>query len=216
MDPTTESLLAASARALSSVSDIKKIVSDDPDGNYLLKRGATLADYEAACDEHDAQIIDGDLWIFAPASSGHQQAAGVLSALLDPARRQMDETGWVILPDINLRLSPGQLYSPDLTGWRRSRMPERPDVTYFDLTPDWVCEVLSRSTQRFDKGRKREEYAKAGVKHMWLVDADRKMIDVFDLASDGIYRFTASASADDKLVLSPFDFELDLSRLWAR
>ena len=30
---------------------------------------------------------------------------------------------------------------PDLAGWRRERMPDYPDVAYFTLAPDWVCEI---------------------------------------------------------------------------
>ncbi len=33
---------------------------------------------------------------------------------------------------------------PDLAGWRRERMPEMPDVAFFTLAPDWVCEARSR------------------------------------------------------------------------
>lgn len=37
---------------------------------------------------------------------------------------------------------------PDLAGWRRERMPELPRVPYFELAPDWVCEVLSSAPRR--------------------------------------------------------------------
>lgn len=35
---------------------------------------------------------------------------------------------------------------PDLASWRRARMPELPDVAFFELAPDWACEMLSPST----------------------------------------------------------------------
>ena len=40
---------------------------------------------------------------------------------------------------------------PDLAGWRLERMPELPETAYFELAPDWVCEVLSPSTEAYDR-----------------------------------------------------------------
>ena len=41
---------------------------------------------------------------------------------------------------------------PDIADWRRERMPTVPDVPFFTLAPDWVCEVLSPSTEHIDRG----------------------------------------------------------------
>jgi hypothetical protein len=48
-------------------------------------------------------------------------------------------------------------------GWRRSRMPELPDVAPFEFAPDWVCEVVSPSTAAIDRVEKLPRYAAAGV-----------------------------------------------------
>jgi len=36
---------------------------------------------------------------------------------------------------------------PDLAGWRIERMSAEPYAAYPTLAPDWVCEVLSLSTE---------------------------------------------------------------------
>ena len=41
-------------------------------------------------------------------------------------------------------------------------MPAIPDEAFFTLAPDWVCEVLSPSTERIDRGRKLRIYARGG------------------------------------------------------
>ncbi|MFN0249319.1 MAG: Uma2 family endonuclease [Kofleriaceae bacterium] len=191
-------------------------MSDDPDGVFLLKRDATIADYEEARQEHRAQIIDGDLWLFAPASGPHQVSSIELGSLLAPVRDPIDASGWVILPDINLRLGSRDLFSPDFTGWRRSRMPVIPEATYFELAPDWVCEILSPSTRRFDLGKKREVYAKAGVEHLWFIEPKIQTLSVYGLVGSG-YQLIGSAQENDQIALSPFlDLTLDLSKLWRR
>ena len=90
-----------------------------------------------------------------------------------------------------------------------------PDVTTMKLAPDWVCEGLSPSTVRLDKGPKREIYAKGGVGHIWFADPALKTIDVLELAGK-TYNFLRTAAADEKAKLAPFPQPIDLSRLWQR
>lgn len=45
--------------------------------------------------------------------------------------------------------------------------------------PDLVVEVLSVTTAKNDKGRKKDIYAKAGVKEYWLVDTWNKSVEVY-------------------------------------
>jgi Uma2 family endonuclease len=59
---------------------------------------------------------------------------------------------------------------PDLAGWRVERMPSLPETAYFELAPDWVCEVPSKSTESVDRQQKLPLYATHGVRHAWLVD----------------------------------------------
>ncbi len=62
---------------------------------------------------------------------------------------------------------------PDLAGWRRENLPELPvDKAYFDLAPDWVCEVLSPNTAHLDREPKRQVYQAHGVRHIWFVDPE--------------------------------------------
>jgi Uma2 family endonuclease len=94
-------------------------------------------------------------------------------------------------------------------------MPEVPDVAFFDLAPDWVREVLSLSTAALDRTRKMHHYARASVKHVWLLDPGPKTLEVFRLDGDG-WRRTLSAAGAETVRAEPFDaIELDLAALWA-
>jgi Uma2 family endonuclease len=184
-------------------------------GALLLKRAATIADHEESSDRR-AQIIDGDLWSFAPPTMDHQVASMELGTLLAPERDRVDGTGWVILPSIGLKLGPRNVFLPDLAGWRRTRMPTVPDVTYCELAPDWVCEVMSSSTRPFDLGKKREVYATARVRHWWFIEPTIQTVSIFELVGSG-YQLIGSAQEDDRIALAPFlDLTLDLSKLWRR
>ena len=67
---------------------------------------------------------------------------------------------------------------PDIAGWRRERLPAVPDEPYLTLAPDWVCEVLSASTERIDRGPKLRIYAREGVAHAWLVNPTNRTLEI--------------------------------------
>src|SRR4051794_6879609 len=106
---------------------------------------------------------------------------------------------------------------PDLSGWRRERMPEMPvDKAYFDLAPDWACEVISPSTAALDRGDKRKAYATHGVRDLWFVDRDAQTLEVLVLDGDS-YRILDVFGGEGLVRAVPFDaLELELGALWAR
>lgn len=122
--------------------------------------------------------------------------------------------GWVILFEPELHLG-RDILVPDLAGWRRERVAEGMlDEAFATTPPSWVCEVLSPSTMRLDRGRKRVSYAREGVEFVWLIDPEARSLEVLRL--DGpTYRILETAFDDAKVRAEPFEsFELDLSLLW--
>jgi Uma2 family endonuclease len=109
---------------------------------------------------------------------------------------------------------------PDLAGWRRERMPVMTnELPYFDLAPDWVCEVLSDSTRKLDRAKKVPIYARSGVKNVWLVDPIARTLEVLRLEREK-YVIMATWADDAKVRAEPFydassPIELDLAILWA-
>lgn len=67
--------------------------------------------------------------------------------------------------------------------WRFNppRLPELPEGPGFEIAPDWLCEVLSPSTETFDRRQKLPRYAPAGVAHLWLVDPSTRRLEVYGL-----------------------------------
>ena len=84
---------------------------------------------------------------------------------------------------------------------------------FFTLAPDWVCEVLSPGTQRIDRGRKADLYAREGVKHLWLADVDARQIEAFELVGTRWQRI--GAFTDEVARIPPFDaVPLDIPSLF--
>ena len=105
---------------------------------------------------------------------------------------------------------------PDLAAWRRERLPEVPDEPYFTLAPDWVCEVLSPSTEVIDRADKLPIYAEHQVTNVWLLDPELKTLEVFRLDGD-TYRLLHTSKESQTVRAEPFEaMELDLAILWER
>ena len=121
--------------------------------------------------------------------------------------------GWWILDEPELHLGPDVLV-PDLAGWRRSRMPEVPNVPFSTLAPDWVCEVLSPSTTTLDRTKKLDIYAREHVGHAWLVDPIARTLEVLR-REDGRWLIRATHAGSDVVRATPFgEVDLDLRGLW--
>jgi Uma2 family endonuclease len=181
-------------------------------------RRATYDDVLRAPPHKVAEIIEGEL-VLSPRPAGpHAAAATALGEELGPPfkRGRGGPGGWIILDEPELHLAADVLV-PDLGGWRRETMSAVANAPYFTTRPDWVCEVVSPSTERYDRGQKIALYARAGVGHAWIVNPLQHTLEVLRLSVEtpqqwlslGVYRDGAKVRAE------PFEaFELDLAILW--
>ncbi|MDW8323946.1 MAG: Uma2 family endonuclease [Burkholderiales bacterium] len=122
--------------------------------------------------------------------------------------------GWWILDEPEIHLG-GDILVPDLAGWRRVRLPRLPETAWFELAPDWVAEILSPSTERFDRAEKLPLYARWGVGHVWLIDPELRTLEAYE-NQGGRWVWLATLKDDDSVRLPPFDaVAFPLSGLWA-
>lgn len=180
------------------------------------KRRATYQDILDAPEHEIAEIIGGELRLSPRPGIPATEAASVIGEELGPPfkRGRGGPGGWLILDEPELHLGEDVLV-PDLGGWRRERLPVLPDDAFFTLPPDWVCEVLSRSTERTDRAEKMPLYASVGVRHVWLVHPRRRTLEAYQL-QDGKWLTLAVYKDADRARIEPFDaIEFDLALLWA-
>jgi Uma2 family endonuclease len=179
------------------------------------KKDATYADLYDVPDHFVAELFDGDLYTSPRPAIPHAHAAFVLGGeLFEPFHSgRRGPGGWLILFEPELHFGRDVLV-PDLAGWRRARMPEAPDAAYITLAPDWICEVLSPSTEALDREKKLRIYARGSVAHAWLVDPLRQTLEVLALES-GRWSLAASHEGRVSVRAAPFDaIELPLGGLW--
>ncbi len=183
------------------------------------KRRATYEDLLKLPEHLVGEIIDGELIATPRPASPHARASSIIGADLivpfdrSPGGPGQPPGGWWIVDEPELHFAQDVLV-PDLAGWRRERMPKIPNVPAFELVPDWICEVVSPSTERIDRARKMGTYARAKVPHLWLVNPLLRTLEVYRL--DGVvWALLATHEGDARVRAAPFDaVELDLSRWW--
>ena len=180
------------------------------------RRRATYADVLAVAPHQIAEIVNGELIVSPRPAPRHARASSILTGkLMGP----FDEGtggpgGWWILDEPEIHFEPGEPIVPDLAGWKRTRLPALPETAYFELAPDWVCEVLSPSTAAIDRIEKMPIYASHGVAHAWLIDPVLQTLEVFRLEAKS-WMLAGTFRAAAKVRAEPFDaIEIELASLW--
>lgn len=121
---------------------------------------------------------------------------------------------WWIIDEPEVHID-GHIFVPDIAGWKRERMPTLPDTAWFEIVPDWICEILSPSTARTDRMIKMPLYAELGVKYFWLIDPELQTLEVYQLEKQH-WSLMASLKDDDVVSVIPFNaISFSLGNLWA-
>lgn len=180
-----------------------------------VRKRATYTDIAHLPEGENVEIIDGEI-VHAPRSvAAHGRAQMVLAADIGaPFDLGDDPGGWWIVIEPEVELDRHDIYISDLVGWRRSRVSVLPDTRPVRETPDWVCEVTSPSTWRYDRVRKADGYVRGGVPHYWLVDIGSRTLEAWE-GRAGAWLRLGAWTEDDTARVPPFDaVELRVGRLF--
>lgn len=93
----------------------------------------------------------------------------------------------------------------------KTKRPDDEDSIELIGAPDWVCEVISNSTEKYDKQDLVDAYHRAGVREYWLIDARGKNV-TFKLFTWTPDRFQEAEEHDGWLFSPVFQREFQLDR----
>jgi len=180
------------------------------------RRLAIYADLLAVPPHIRAELIAGDIVVAPSPTPLHQSTVGsVYAELRAPFERgRGGPGGWWLIPDVDVAFGPHDVLRPDISGWRRERVPLFPSERPISMQPDWVCEGLSPGSAMRDQGEKRAIYQRSGVARYWIVDPLNRTLSVYRLGADG-YILDASVGDRGMARLRPFDsVDLELDALF--
>lgn len=138
----------------------------------------TVEDVRAMPDDGNRyETIDGELFVTPAPGTPHQGALRELVLLIGTYVKRF-KLGVMLFAPYDVVLGPLTLVEPDLLFVHEAR---RDLFTERELTaaPDLAIEILSPSTARTDRGRKRALYQSVGVAEYWVVDLEQRQVEVW-------------------------------------
>ena len=163
--------------------------------------------------EYKSEYLNGEMFAMAGAKAPHNL---LIANLIIELGQQLRPRRCPVFPsEMRVRVKPGGLYTyPDVIALCGE--PHFLDLEQDTLlNPQVIVEVLSPSTEAYDRGRKFEMYqAIESLREYVLVASDRVHVDLYVRQPDGRWMRTSADSIDASLSLESVDAQLKLSGLY--
>jgi Uma2 family endonuclease len=181
-------------------------------GVESVKRRVSYADLQRMPEDGNRyELYDGELYVVPSPLPRHQIVSRRLFvSLFDHTRVNGGE---VFYAPFDIVLSEYNVVQPDLIYFDPETARRIRPTEHVRFAPDVAIEVLSPSTARNDRGRKRDLMARYRVPEYWIVDPDRHAIEVSALAAEG-YRPTQIIRGGSFTSATIRGFEIDVAALF--
>lgn len=183
-------------------------------------RPATLDELTQLRDQgHAVELIDGEIVYKAMPTPAHGDAQSRVNGVLHGFNRRgggpRGPGGWWLMTEVEVLYGKTrEVFRHDLVGFRRDAHPARPDDMPVKARPDWVCEILSPSTARYDVVSKQRTLHAHGIAHYWIVDPQNQLLSVLRWEAEQ-YKRVLDAGVGDIVRAEPFDaIELDVREIF--
>ena len=140
--------------------------------------------YDYQFEEPRYEIIGGKEIMSPSGTIGHNTVIGNLYRIFANYFSE-HKNGRVFTDSLDVHLEDGEVYMPDVKVIKNYTVLSNIDTIH--VVPDFVAEVLSKSTRKYDIGEKKDIYEKHGVSEYWTIEPLQKSIDVYHLI-DGKYK----------------------------
>lgn len=165
--------------------------------------------------EYRSEYLDGGVYPMTGASANHGRI--IVNVATELALQLRERDCDVLVADMKVRLPDlRKFFYPDvvvLCGELQFH-DERKDIV---TNPDLLVEVLSPSTEAFDRGAKFEAYRTIeSLKEYLLVAQDRPFIEQFVRSDTGKWEYAAAIGLESSLTLPSIECTLNLSAVYKR
>ncbi len=165
--------------------------------------------------ETRSEYFRGEMFAMTGASRFHNLIAGNVGRRLN---EQFDDRPCeVYQTDMRVKVSPTGLYTyPDIVVTCEHPKFEDSSVDTL-LNPQVLFEVLSPSTESWDRGKKFGNYRRIdSLREYVLISQDRMLVEKFARLPDGEWLLSEVSSPDDRLVLDSVSCSIRLSDIYAK
>ncbi|MBP0018863.1 MAG: Uma2 family endonuclease [Cyanobacteria bacterium SBLK] len=157
------------------------------------------------------EYIDGEVYAMAGTTDAHNTIAGNLFVLIRDRLRGTDCR--VYFADIKVRIEQrNRFYYPDLLVACDPRDRETPTYKRF---PNLIIEVLSDSTEAFDRGDKFNDYQTLdSLEEYVLVNSRHQRVEIFRRNEQGGWLFQSHAPSEENFTLQSLDLVVSFADLY--
>lgn len=166
--------------------------------------------HDLALIEERYEVIDGIRYDMQPSPLLQHQL--IVTQLWNAIHTTCSTNGTVIVAPMDVHFDEQNIVQPDLifVSNENSHILK----ARIEGVPDLLVEILSRSTGKHDKVRKKELYERFGVKEYWIVDISHRLIDQFVLKG-GKYILERTYGTLDTLLSARFPcIAIDMDKLF--
>lgn len=153
-------------------------------GNPHKKQGEfTLEDYYALPDEQRVELIDGVFYDMSAPRIVHQDISYVIhSAIATYIKSQKGKCKAFFAPvDVQIDCDDKTMVQPDVLV-----VCDREKIRGFGVygAPDFLVEILSKSTRKKDMTIKLAKYCEAGVREYWIIDPHKRVLIIHNFMDE--------------------------------
>ena len=157
------------------------------------------------------ELINGELVRKQSPTVRHQRISRKIETLLN-AYSAKNGSGEMFHAPLDVVLDDNNTYHPDILFIKKERsfiMDNREEVVIG--APDLVIEILSKSTAGDDRGAKKDNYEKYGVREYWLVDPKNNAVEVYALVDERykLVSYVVETGVAKSAVLEGFELEIE-------
>ena len=182
-----------------------------------VSRRWTVADLEQIkpVDGMRYEVIDGELYVTHAPSWRHQHVASQLNTAIQNWSNQTQRGTTLQVPGLVFSAESGVIPDVVWSSWKQVWAAED-RAGHFTLAPELVVEIVSPGSEneRRDRQTKLALYSREGVKEYWIVDLQRRTIDIF--RQTGNVLELAATLTGEEILESPLlpGFRLEIAAIW--
>jgi Uma2 family endonuclease len=145
------------------------------------------------------ELYDGEVMVVPSPIPRHQRVVANVGEILKEYERATG--GLVFFAPLDIVLTEYNVVQPDLVFFRHERRHVIDMMNPTRAVPDLAVEVLSRTTEARDRGRKLRLLARFGLPEYWVVDPAANSIEIFTNVDSALV--LAGSYDEDQQVSSP-------------
>ena len=150
--------------------------------------------WASVSDDIKAEFIKGEVIYHSPVTKKHNQ---ISLRILMPLSKFIDnnQLGFLGFEKVMCRFTRND-YEPDICFWSKEKSKEFTDNQTVFPVPDFIVEILSKSTEVRDRGVKFEDYTLHKVSEYWIIDPQSETLEQY-FQEDGKFKLHAKLKEGD-------------------